>query len=103
MNAVAPVIDPAAVLKLPAATRRAILDALLSDSGTHGVVHLELPDGPLHRYLPPPNARELAEESFRHATPEELAESARLADAPDSEFLSVEELLRAGEEDDTRG
>jgi hypothetical protein len=96
-------IDTAAVLKLPATNKRAILDALLTDFGAHGVLQLELPNGPERIYRPMPNARELAEESLRNATPEELEESARLADAPDHELLSVEDLLRLGEEDETRG
>ncbi len=94
-------IDTAAVLKLPAEAKRALLDALLADQGAHGVVHLQLPDGPVHIYRPPPNARELAEEAARNATPEELAEAVRRANAPDSEFMSFEEVLRIGEEDET--
>jgi hypothetical protein len=91
-----PAIDPAAVLKLPAVQKRAILDALLGDFGAHGVLQLELPNGPERIYRPMPNAHELAEESLRNATPEELAESLRRANDPDSAFMSVEEVKQIG-------
>ena len=50
-------IDTAAVLKLPAATKRAIFDALLTDFGASGILQLELPNGPERIYRPMPNAR----------------------------------------------
>lgn len=90
------------VLKLPAAQKRALLEAVLDGIGASGVVYLELPDGPLHRYLPLPNARELSEEAARNATPEELAEALRRANDPDSEFMSVEEVLKIGTADEKR-
>jgi hypothetical protein len=93
-------IDTAAVLKMPVRAQRELIDAILDGLGAHGIVHLELPDGPLHRYLPVPNARELAEESLRNASPEELAESLRRANDPDHMFMSIEEVLKIGEEED---
>lgn len=96
----APTIDPAAVLKLPTASKRAIFDALLADFGAHGVLQLELPNGPERIYRPMPNARELSEEAARNATPEELAESLRRANDPDSEFMSIEEVLKIGTADE---
>ena len=91
-------IDPADVLKLPTAAKKALLDALLNDQSTHGVVHLESPDGPIHIYRPPPNARELAEEAARKATPEELAELQRRAATPEDSF-SFEDALKIGEDE----
>lgn len=95
-------IDTAAVLKLPAAQKRALLDALLGDQQAHGVVDLTFPDGQVRIYRPMPNARELSEEAARNATPEELAESLRRANDPDSEFMSVEEVLKIGTKDEKR-
>ena len=88
------------MLKLPFAAKRAILDALLTDQQAHGIVHLELPDGPLHLYRSPPNARELAVQSWNDVTPEELEESIRRANDPDSEFMTIDELLMIGDEED---
>jgi hypothetical protein len=102
MSAATPALDPAAVRNLPVKAQRELLDAILDGLGAHGVIHLELPDGPLHRYLPMPNARELSEEAARNATPEELAESLRRANDPDSEFMSVEEAKRIGTTDEKR-
>ncbi len=82
-----------AVLKLPLAKQRAILDALLIGLGAHGYAELELPDGPLHSYRPVPNARELAEQSWREETPEVIAESARRAATPE-DSISFEEMMR---------
>ena len=99
MSAATP-IDTAAVLKLPAKAKRELLDALLADFGAQGVLQLDRPEGPEYIYRAPPNAKELAEEAARNATPEELAELDRRANAPDSEYMSFEEVLRIGEEDD---
>ena len=96
MSTAIPAIDPAAVLKLPANAQRALLDTVLDALGAHGVVYLESVNGPIRIYRAPPNARELAEESLRNATPEELAESLRRANDPDSEFMSVEEVKKIG-------
>jgi hypothetical protein len=89
-------IDPAAVLKLPDAQKRAIFDALLADLGAHGVLQLDHPTGPEYIYRAPPNARALAEQSLRQATEAELIESIGLAEnGDDDDFMSVGEVLRA--------
>ena len=82
-----------AVLKLPLAKQRELFDALLAGWGAHGIVQLELPDGPLHLYRPVPNARELAEESFLNETPEERAEMERRAATPE-DSVSFEAMMR---------
>jgi hypothetical protein len=82
-----------AVLKMPLAKQRELLDAVLTGLGGHGIVQLELPDGPLHLYRPVPNARALAEESFRDETPEERAESERRAATPE-DSMDFDEMMR---------
>jgi hypothetical protein len=99
MTAVEPTAE--AVLKLPLAKQRAILDALLIGLGAHGFAELELPDGPLHFYRPVPNARELAEESFRNETPEERAELERRAATPE-DSVSFEKMMRIIDADEDR-
>lgn len=93
-------IDPAAVLKLTAEAKRNLLDALLTDFGAHGGLHLELPNGPERIDRPMPSARELSVEAPRNATLEELAEAVRRANDPDSEFMCFEEVLKIGTADE---
>ena len=86
-------IDPAAVLKLPPAQKRDLLLALAREMPAVGP--LDLGDG-IVLYRPVPNARQLAEESFRNETPEGRSER-RAATPEDS--VSVEQMMKLIEED----
>lgn len=80
-------------MKLPTEAKRAIFDALRTDLGAHGILQLDRPEGPEYTCRAPPNAKEMAEEAARNATPKSLDELRRRAVAPDNEFMSFETAL----------